>query len=65
MTLTELEKQISQLPPEELAEFREWFRRFDGERWDEQIEKDANTGKLDSLASAALQEYREGKTEEL
>lgn len=65
MTLTELEKQISQLPPAELAEFREWFRRFDSDRWDEQIEKDVNAGRLDSLASAALQEYREGKTDEL
>ena len=49
MTLKELEQTISQLLPGELAEFREWFLRFDGDRWDEQIEKDASSGKLDSL----------------
>ena len=50
MTLEELELKVSQLPPRDLAEFREWFLRFDGDRWDEQIEKDAGSGKLDSLA---------------
>jgi len=44
MTLKELEQKISQLPRPELADFREWFLRFDGERWDEQIEKDASPG---------------------
>jgi hypothetical protein len=65
MTLKELEQTISQLPPEELAEFREWFLRFDGDRWDEQIEKDAISGKLDSLAQAALREFRNGQTSPL
>jgi len=37
----ELEQTISKLPPAELLKFREWFLRFDGDRWDEQIEKDA------------------------
>ena len=65
MTLTELEQKISQLPPGELAEFREWFLRFDGDRWDEQIEMDASAGKLDSLAQAALREFRSGHTNPL
>ncbi len=65
MTLKELEQKISQLPPEELAEFREWFLRFDGDRWDEQIEKDASSGKLDSLAKSALREFRSGQTNPL
>jgi hypothetical protein len=65
MTLKELEQTISQLLPGELAEFREWFLRFDGDRWDEQIEKDASTGKLDSLAKTALREFRSGQTNPL
>jgi hypothetical protein len=56
MTLKELEKQVAQLPPEELAEFREWFLRFDGDRWDEQIEHDVSTGKLDALGRDAITE---------
>ena len=50
MTLHELEQTISKLPPAELLKFREWFLRFDGDRWDEQIEKDATSGKLEALA---------------
>ena len=62
MTLSELEQKIAQLPPGELAEFRNWFLRFDGDRWDEQIEKDASAGKLDAIAQAALREFRSGQT---
>lgn len=65
MTLHELEQTIAKLPPAELSEFREWFLHFDGERWDEQIEKDATSGKLESLAQAALREFRNGQTNPL
>jgi hypothetical protein len=53
------------LPPAELLKFREWFLRFDGDRWDEQIEKDATSGKLEALAQAALGEFRSGQTNPL
>lgn len=65
MTLHELEQAIAKLPPAELSEFREWFLRFDGDRWDEQIEKDAMSGKLESLAQAALRDFRSGQTNPL
>ena len=60
-----LEQTIAKLPPAELSEFREWFLRFDGDRWDEQIEKDAMSGKLESLAQAALRDFRSGQTNPL
>ena len=65
MTLNELEKQVAQLPPEELMEFRDWFLHFDGDRWDEKIDQDAESGKLDALAQAALNEFRSGQTNPL
>jgi hypothetical protein len=65
MTLHELEQTIAQLPPAELSEFREWFLRFDGDRWDEQIEKDAMSGKLESPAQVALREFRSGQNNPL
>lgn len=65
MTLHELEQTIAKLPPAKLAEFREWFLRFDGDRWDEEIEKDATSGKLEPLAQAALREFRSGQTNPL
>ena len=65
MTLSEIEKQVAQLPVTELAEFREWFLQFDGDRWDEQIEKDVAKGKLDVFAQEALNEFRRGQTNPL
>lgn len=53
MTLEELERAVSELPPEELRRFREWFAEFEAERWDRQIERDLRAGRLDSLVEEA------------
>lgn len=60
-TVKELEKAITGLPPEQLAEFRAWFESFDAARWDRQIEEDVKSGKLDRVAEMAVGEYRKGK----
>lgn len=60
-----IEKQIQALSAEELAEFREWFVRFDAEVWDRQIEADANAGRLDKLAERALKAHAAGQSTEL
>lgn len=65
MTLHELEQTIAKLPPAVFSEFRQWFLRFDGDRWDEQIGKDVMVGKRESLAQAALREFRSGQTNSL
>ena len=66
MTTVETAEQIvEQMSPGELARFRQWFAEFDGKAWDEQIEADANAGKLDALAEEALAEYRAGKATEI
>lgn len=65
MSITEIEQAITELSPEELAHFREWFEEFDARVWDEQIEKDAKTGKFDKIADKAVDEYRAGKAKEL
>jgi len=59
-----LEKRISALSAEELAEFRQWFAEFDAAAWDRQIERDAKTGKLDALADEALRDHATGKSTE-
>lgn len=64
-TIEALEKSVQDLPPSELARFRNWFVEFDASRWDAQLEADAAAGKLDALAEAALSEYRSGKAREL
>ena len=61
----ELEKEIQQLSPDQLRQFRAWYEKFDSDKWDEQIEKDAHSGKLDDLASRALQDHKAQKTRKL
>jgi hypothetical protein len=65
MTVQDLEKAIAKLPPNELAELRAWFDDFDAARFDEKIERDAKAGKLDRLADAAIEDFREGRAREL
>lgn len=55
-TLDMAEKVVAQLTTEELAHFRQWFAEYDGDRWDAQIEADAEAGQLDELAREALAE---------
>jgi hypothetical protein len=57
-TVQEIERAIEKLSDEELAEIRAWL-------WDRDIERDADSGRLDTLAEEALQEYRSGKTTQL
>jgi hypothetical protein len=52
--IQDIEKAVSSLPPEDLAEFRAWFEEFDAQIWDRQFEKDAQSGKLDQVANQAI-----------
>ena len=63
--LQEIERAISQLSAEELADFRAWFAKFDAEIWDRQLEEDVAAGRLDNLAERALQHLREGRCTDL
>ncbi len=65
MTVDDIEKAVARLPPEQLAEFRAWFERFDSARFDEKIERDAAAGKLDRLADHAIDDFRKGRAREL
>ena len=64
MTIEDLEKAVSMLPPDQLAKFRDWFEAFDGARVDGKIERDAKAGKLDRLAEQALADFKEGRDRE-
>ncbi len=60
-----IEQDIEMLSKSELKAFRRWFQEYDAQAWDQQIEADANSGKLDRLAKEAIGEYRSGKASEL
>jgi hypothetical protein len=65
MTVEDLEAAVASLLPEDLARFRAWFERFDAARFDDRIERDAKSGKLDLLADEALGDFRKGRAREL
>jgi predicted esterase len=52
-----LEEAVQALAPAALAEFRRWFAEFDAAAWDQQLESDARSGKLDALLAEAAQDY--------
>jgi len=62
--LESIEKKVSGLSADELAEFRQWFAGFDAAAWDRQIEQDAKAGKLDALADEALRAHAVDKSTE-
>lgn len=49
MPLEEIEKQITQLSPEELKKFSAWFDDYLSDEWDRQIERDVTAGKFDMI----------------
>ncbi|HEX3484313.1 MAG TPA: hypothetical protein VHT51_04585 [Micropepsaceae bacterium] len=64
-TVEDIEEAVERLPPEKLAKFRAWFEQFEAARFDKKIEQDAQHGRLDKLAEAALREFRDGRAREL
>jgi hypothetical protein len=61
----ELERRVHKLSRAELSAFRDWFRRYDSDAWDRQIEEDIRAGKLEGIAREAIDEYRAGKAREI
>jgi hypothetical protein len=57
-----IEKEVAELTPAELEEFRRWFDAFSARRWDNAFERDAESGALEAAADAALAEHRAGRT---
>ena len=60
-----IEQDIRKLNKDELSAFRRWFREYDSDEWDRQIEEDVRAGKLDKLAEETLAAHRSGKSKEL
>lgn len=65
MTLQEIENSVKELTPEQLAKFRDWFQEYEANQWDQQIENDAFSGKLDAISNEAINEHRDGNTSTL
>lgn len=59
--IEEIEKAVQALSESELARFRAWFTEFDQDQWDQQLEADVSSGKLDGLMNEALRDLNEGR----
>jgi hypothetical protein len=64
-TVEEITAAIEQLPADQVVRIRAWLADYAERRWDEQIEQDERTGRLDSLIDRALEEHRAGRTRPL
>jgi hypothetical protein len=62
--IQDIEKAVEQLSPEDLAKFRAWFEEFDARAFDERIERDAKSGKLDKLMVDARANHAAGRRED-
>jgi hypothetical protein len=56
----QIEAAISGLAPEEYQRLVQWFRAREQARWDEQMDRDSSTGKLDFLFDEAERESMQG-----
>ena len=61
----ELEKAIDALPEEEYVQLRQWFSEKDWHKWDQQIEADSKSGRLNFLLQEALEAKSKNKLREL
>jgi hypothetical protein len=65
MDIKEIESAIAQLPPSELAEFAKWFEEFQAQVWDEQLEQDMKSGRLDTLLKQAERDFEQRQCDPL
>ncbi len=63
--IKQIEHEVEKLNRAELEAFRNWFREYDADEWDRQIEEDVQSGRLDKLAEEALAAHKAGMTKEL
>ena len=62
--LEQIEAAIEKLDASEIAKLREWLEELDARLFDEKIERDAKSGKLDKLAESARANLKAGLGEE-
>lgn len=64
-TVEEIKSEIQALPHQEYMKLVHWFSERDWAVWDEELERDSNSGKLDFLIEEALAEKKRGKLRDL
>jgi len=60
-----IRKAIETLSEDEYVQLRQWFSERDWKKWDQEIENDSKSGKLDFLIGEAFEQKRQGKLKDL
>jgi hypothetical protein len=64
-TVTEIEAAISNLPPQDFAQIRDWLLERDNLLWDKQIEEDSAAGRLDHVIAEIEDDIAAGRVKPL
>jgi hypothetical protein len=64
-TVAEIEAAISNLPPQDFAQVRDWLLERDNLHWDKQIEEDSAAGRLDHVIAEIESDIAAGRTKPL
>ena len=64
-SLPAIRRAIAALSKEDYRELKAWLVEHDWDRWDEQIERDSESGALDFLADEVQEDKQNGLLEEL
>lgn len=65
MDVKEIETAISELAPAQVAELADWFDAYRAQLWDQQIERDLASGKVQTLLDEAKRDLESGRCEPL
>lgn len=65
LTIEQIEAAILEIPPDKFHQLLEWFSELDYRRWDEQLEQDVASGKLEDLANEAIADFEAGRYREV
>lgn len=60
MDVKQIERAITQLPAQELAELMSWLEEYHAQVWDKRIEEDLAAGRLNALLREMDGEYEAG-----
>jgi hypothetical protein len=60
----QIEAAIASLEPEEFRRIARWIVELDQKQWDEQLDRDSSSGKLDALFREAEEESASGQLRE-
>jgi hypothetical protein len=64
-SIEQIEQAVASLPLDEYRQFRNWFIERDWAAWDQQIEADSSSGKLNFLLREAEEEKNQGRLRSL